>query len=370
MEADKKHTRRVLTLCLVVVLLVFGFPTAVFVSQNGGIDEQEKCSEQFAKTSGGLGDFVKSGAELCGLQLVALQKIADQFHPTRGELDKLIDLSIPNESTVCSTTGSTLTLQLPEASPIGAGQYITIEKPPTRTLSGKKVIALSFDDGPTAEVTPVVLDVLKEEGVKATFFELGQAVNAYPYISKRVVEEGHTLGSHSFLHRSITRQPLGDVSYSWRETLLDIYDATGKVITTFRPPHGFSSAESVSRIKGEIVNFGPSADDWIGLSGDEVTAKVVNTATNGSIILLHDSQRVEMWALKNTIEQLKEKGFEFVTVDEIIQHQSGFPIAFYQLNDVNTFNITPESTISERVGNSAMTFLYQIGAKEYSEATG
>jgi len=197
--------------------------------------------------------------------------------------------------------------------------------------SEEKKVALTFDDGPDDIFTPQILDVLKEKNVKATFFVIGKRAEGYPKVMRRIVDESHLVGNHTWSHPNIMKISLEDAKQEVLKTekLLKSYcDDSADRIKIFRSPYGSIDPERVefiSNIGYKIIAWNVDSLDWKGLSAEEVKTNVLENVTEGSIILQHSaggegedlSGSVE--ALPEIIDVLKEEGFEFVTIDEILK---------------------------------------------------
>ncbi len=177
---------------------------------------------------------------------------------------------------------------------------------------GKKVVYLTFDDGPIPEETPWVLDVLDRYGVKATFFMVGDNVRRYPELFEEVKRRGHSYGNHTMHH-------LQGLKVDAKTFFRDITKADrliGSIL--FRPPHGIISPLQTSLIKRHynIIMYDLVTRDYSKrVSGEEVLDNVKRYARNGSIIVFHDSKKAHVnmrYALPRAIEWLKEQGYEFL----------------------------------------------------------
>ena len=180
----------------------------------------------------------------------------------------------------------------------------------------EKTIFLTFDDGPIPDVTPFVLDLLKEHNIKATFFCVGDNVRKYPNLFERLISEGHQVGNHTFNHLQGFKNPLRFYSENVEKADELIHSQF------FRPPHGqFSFFHKWSlKKKYKIVLWDLVTRDYNrNLSGEEVFSFVQKYVRNGSIIVFHDSLKAEKnlrYALPKTIDYLIENGYRFEVITE------------------------------------------------------
>lgn len=182
----------------------------------------------------------------------------------------------------------------------------------------EKKIAITFDDGPHPVYTEKLLDGLKERGVKATFFVLGEKAKKYPEIIKRMDEEGHVIGNHTYTHiqlRSSNRQQFRDELVLTNEVISEI---TGKEVQYVRPPYGTWDKKLEEELNMLPVLWNVDPNDWCTGNADKVTKRITDKAKENSIILLHDCYQSSVDAALASIDILTEKGYRFVTVEEIL----------------------------------------------------
>ncbi len=181
-------------------------------------------------------------------------------------------------------------------------------------------IALTFDDGPNAVHTPVLLDGLKERDVKATFFLIGKNIEAgnNAEIVKRELEEGHLIGNHTYNHVEITRVS-NDTAYQEIKKTNDIITAiTGEPVEYMRPPFGLWQKDLEQRIHVLPVLWTVDPLDWATENVDEIVNKVVTDVEENDIILLHDCYKSSVKAALRIVDLLEAEGYQFVTVDELL----------------------------------------------------
>ena len=178
----------------------------------------------------------------------------------------------------------------------------------------RRVVYLTFDDGPVPEVTPWVLDTLDHYGVKATFFMVGDNVARNPQLFDEIKRRGHGYGNHTMNHLQGMKTTLADYIHN--------IDQANELIDSslFRPPHGLMKWSQARAIKERynIIMYDLVTRDYSRqMNGEEVLANVRRYVRNGSIIVFHDSLKAEKnlrYALPRAIEWLKEQGYEFATI--------------------------------------------------------
>lgn len=179
-------------------------------------------------------------------------------------------------------------------------------------------IALTFDDGPSTAWTPTLLDGLKERGVKATFFLIGENADKNPEIVKRMAEEGHLIGNHTYHHVELTKVSENEARLELADTSAVIVRITGKEPEYMRPPFGAWQRKLEQEIQMLPVLWTIDPLDWTTENQDEIVNKVVTEAEENDIILLHDCYKSSIEAGLRIVDILQEEGFVFVTVDELL----------------------------------------------------
>lgn len=182
----------------------------------------------------------------------------------------------------------------------------------------KPKIALTFDDGPHPVYTPKLLDGLKERNVKATFFVVGKNIEGREDIIKRMDEEGHLIGNHTYDHVKITGLPPEEACAQITKTSELVSEITGKNTEFVRPPFGAWDKKLECGFEMFPVLWSIDPLDWTTKNVDAVVQKVLSRAEENSIILLHDYYDSSVEAALKIVDALLERGFEFVTVDELV----------------------------------------------------
>ncbi len=182
-----------------------------------------------------------------------------------------------------------------------------------------KVVALTFDDGPDPLFTGQVLDILKQQQVKATFFVLGQGAAENPGLVARIHAEGHEIGNHGFTHDYRQRKLVAEIV----STDKAVFEAAGVHTRFYRPPGGGVNKEQLEQIKlnGHIVAlWSLDSRDWLNPGSKQIVRSVTRGAFPGAIILLHDGGEKRgqtVMALEPIIAALRAQDYRFVTLSEL-----------------------------------------------------
>lgn len=183
-------------------------------------------------------------------------------------------------------------------------------------------IAITFDDGPHPQLTPKLLDLLKDRGIKATFYVVGKNVEAYPEIAKRIVDEGHEIGNHTWNHPSLPKIGAARVKSEMDRTTDIIVKTTGVTPATMRPPYGATNATLNKRLDEEfgmkVILWSVDPQDWKYRNADRVASQLIENTKSGGILLAHDIHPSTVAAMPRTLDTLTSKGFKFVTVSELL----------------------------------------------------
>src|SRR5216110_2067484 len=183
-------------------------------------------------------------------------------------------------------------------------------------------IAMTFDDGPSATLTPKLLDLLAAHHIKATFFVIGENVAEHPEIVARAAQEGHEIANHSWSHPNFGKMSDENVRRQLQQTDDAIKNATGKRPTLLRPPYGSITAREKRWIHDEfgydIILWDVDPYDWKRPGPAVVRARILKEIRPGSIVLSHDIHPGTVEAMPSTFDELEAKGFKFVTVSELL----------------------------------------------------
>ncbi|MCR5685643.1 MAG: polysaccharide deacetylase family protein [Lachnospiraceae bacterium] len=183
--------------------------------------------------------------------------------------------------------------------------------------SNYKKIALTFDDGP-GSYSDELLDYLKEKGIHVTYFLIGNQVSKYSKQVKRMYEEGHELGNHSFTHPQLTKLSGKGVREELQKTDDAIFKAAGAHPTVCRPPYGATNATVLANIDYPVILWNIDTLDWKYRDADYVAEQVYNGAKDGNIILVHEIHRTTIDGVKIAVDKLLKEGWQFCTVTELL----------------------------------------------------
>lgn len=210
---------------------------------------------------------------------------------------------------VCESRGKLITVD-------GTAE-IEADKEPEAEAEIRK-IAITFDDGPHPSYTAQLLDGLKERGIHATFFVTGEHAEANPEIIKRMQEEGHLIGNHTYSHIQLTEKNREIFREELIRTNEIIEEITGEEVQYVRPPYGSWDKSFEKELNMFPVLWNVDPLDWCSKNVACITRKIVSKAEENDIILMHDYYETSVTAALRAIDELMEGGYTFVTVEEIL----------------------------------------------------
>ncbi len=219
----------------------------------------------------------------------------------------------------------------------GYGAYERVESPEstffgrcvTGVAPGRHIVALTYDDGPS-DVTPAILDVLRAQHVRATFFVVGQAAAAHPDLLRRMRDDGDAIGDHSWSHAHLNIRSTAGVEADLARTDAAIAAATGTVPVLVRPPFGARSFAVMAAIarRGQrcVLWRTPLANDWEQPGAPVIARRILRAVRDGDVLVLHDGDRgreraaraQDVAATQAIVEGLRARGFRLVTVPEML----------------------------------------------------
>lgn len=183
-------------------------------------------------------------------------------------------------------------------------------------LKGKKLIALTFDDGPSNN-TSKLLDELKKRNIKVTFFVLGNKIKEYEDELIKAYQDGHQIGSHTYNHKNLFYLNDNRIKYEIEQANNEIYRVTGYKPTALRVPYGNINDNIKSLANMNNILWNIDTLDWKYKNTNKVYKRIINNVKDGDIVLLHDTFKTTVSGVLKAIDKLKEEGYEFVTIDEM-----------------------------------------------------
>lgn len=194
-----------------------------------------------------------------------------------------------------------------------------------RGSGSRRNLALTFDDGPEPILTAKLLSILKSLDVKATFFVIGEKVDRHPELVEKMIAEGHEVENHSYYHLRMARIPQEMITWEIQQGAKAIERITGKRPMFLRPPGGeytSSVTAACAQCQSILALWSQDPADYEQPSHQVITQRLLQTTRNGGIILLHEKVRPTMQALPAFVATARERGYQFVRLDEMWKHRS------------------------------------------------
>jgi peptidoglycan-N-acetylglucosamine deacetylase len=231
---------------------------------------------------------------------------------------------------LCVTFLSTMQLSLAQTQPTPAPAASKSDVPGfgiyTHVQTQAPYLAMTFDDGPSAEYTPRLLDMLKARHIKATFFLVGKNVQAHPELVRRILAEGHEIGNHTWDHPQLSKLSDARATDEIEKTQDAIRAACGVTPTLLRPPYGaLNKPEHIwipQQLKLNVIYWTVDTEDWKHPGAAAITQRVLAGARPGAIILQHDIHGQTIDAMPAALDGLIAKGYHLVTVSQLIALES------------------------------------------------
>ncbi|MDY6932981.1 MAG: polysaccharide deacetylase family protein [Spirochaetota bacterium] len=197
-----------------------------------------------------------------------------------------------------------------------------------RINTSEKIVALTFDDGPTIKHTDQIIEILNSTNIKATFFLVGKYIEENPQEFKKIVDHGHEIGNHSYSHKLMIIKSYKSIAKEIKKTNNLIKQLGYRGETYFRPPYGkklFILPYYLDKNNITTITYDVAPDSYLDVSASptQISDYVVNNTNPGSIILLHimfKSYISSMKAVPDIINRLRVRGYRFVTITELIEH--------------------------------------------------
>ena len=194
----------------------------------------------------------------------------------------------------------------------------TVETGSSSAVDMKKKVAITFDDGPNPDYTEMLLEGLKEREVTATFFLLGREAEKYPEIVKDIHDAGHLIGTHSYEHVNLCNLTDAAAVEQVDRTNQVIHELTGEYPQYIRPPFGCWKDNLDYKTTMIEILWDVDPKDWATDNSAVITQRVIDKVEENDIILLHDASESSVKAAFQIIDTLKDEGYVFVTVEELV----------------------------------------------------
>lgn len=188
-----------------------------------------------------------------------------------------------------------------------------------------KYVALTFDDGPSPRCTPQLLDGLRDLGAKATFFVVGCQAVKDPDIVRRIADEGHQVGNHSYDHAALDQLTLAQALADLEKNDALLRELLGDGDYWVRPPYGLLTDDEAARLTVPLVNWSVDTEDWRTKNCDKILDVIYRCTGDGDIVLLHDRYLNTVEATLKAIAHLQQQGYVFVTVSELLSLKNVTP---------------------------------------------
>lgn len=185
----------------------------------------------------------------------------------------------------------------------------------------KKIVALTFDDGPAYDKTETLLTEFEKRNVRASFFLLGELAAKQADLVKRAYDSGHTIGSHTYDHKNLTKLEIEEVIYEIDYTNQILSEIIGADIKFLRPPYGSYNEKLLEIIDMSFILWSVDTEDWLLRDANKLAMYMVNNIEDGDIVLMHDIHAETIHGVIKGIDLLKEQGYEFVSLEELIEYR-------------------------------------------------
>jgi len=201
-------------------------------------------------------------------------------------------------------------------------KYSLFIKSICKIKTNEKIVFLTFDDGPSEDYTPIILDTLKEYNTEATFFCIGQNIQKNKELFKRIHTEGHVIGNHTYSHNvKFTYSSEEKVTLEITKCSNIIADITGEMPKLFRPPYGVTNptiAITIQKLAMKSVGWTIRSFDTKAKDEHKLLMRITNCLHPGAIILLHDNLKITSDILPQLIENINKKGYKIVSLKNYI----------------------------------------------------
>ena len=223
-----------------------------------------------------------------------------------------------------------LTVSLP-----ALDRAVPAEAPAEVEIGGPPLVALTFDDGPRSSTTGPLLDGLALREVPATFFLVGNRIPGNEDLVRRMADEGHQIGVHTYDHVALRGLSQRDFDLQVGKTRALITQLVGEGNYWLRPPYGFLDKNAEHWCGGPVILWSVDPEDWKDDDVGRIVAAVVEHVSDGDIILLHDLFASSAQAALDLVDALQAKGYCFVTVEQLMEQRGITPEAGVRYRKIN-----------------------------------
>ena len=178
-------------------------------------------------------------------------------------------------------------------------------------------VALTFDDGPRADTTALLLDGLRQRDARATFFVIGQQIPGNEDLIRRMADEGHQVGNHTYSHTRLREAGDNTIIEEIQKTEVLLTEILGEGSYWLRPPYGLVDYDRTALMETPMIYWSLDPEDWKLLDTDKVVDAVLSQVQSGDIVLLHDFYRTSVDAALQIVDALQAEGYAFVTVEDL-----------------------------------------------------
>lgn len=340
LEEKKKKNKGIISIIIIILLLSTLIGSGLFVYKSNSKSGHIKA-QNTADSSKNISLNISTNSLLEAKEKLRTENQDNSRNIISSNPDNNSNITIKNQSQLTLPVATTGTEIVKTDKPADTGKSILelVNRPDRDKLfnppipfsmkvfgynkSAGKVVALTFDDGPSKEFTKKYVDILKSMDVKATFFVIGKNAAKFPDLLKYISESGNEIGIHSYNHFFMPKmkpEQMADELYSTQKIIVDV---TGSKSSLFRPPYGAFN-ETLLKISNalglHVVLWNVDPDDWKNPGIQNIVNRIVSHAKDGSVILMHEGKPETIAALPQIIEKLKAEGYGFVTVSELLNY--------------------------------------------------
>lgn len=193
----------------------------------------------------------------------------------------------------------------------------SVKKRDDSFFKDKKLLALTFDDGPNYKVTDGLLDELESRNARVTFFLVGSRIASQHNIVKKMYENGHTVGSHTYDHKNLEKITDEQITNEINMTNDLIKNITGEDVKYLRPPYGSYNSHVLEMVDMSFILWNVDTEDWKNKNAEKVCQSIIDKAEDGYVVLLHDLYQTSVDGAICAIDKLQEEGYAFVSLEEM-----------------------------------------------------